>query len=825
MSSDTLKVFTVLSDGTDRYKAVTPRIEHMRNLIRNRVIRIDSERVEIVTASYKKTKNMPPAIRRAQATYDIAANMTCRVEDFEVIFGNIGQNFLGTGFWPENDGYEWLFNEIDVQKTWTFDEETRLWTKQGAGEQQIVSEETLQVFRDARDFWKDECITAKVNTYQPEWAEEIVYQCGAVMMGPPFAGVCTEGHLIAGYKKILEVGYAAIRKQAQDWLDDHVGFLMGDDPQKYLFYKSATLACDAATTMIQRYSKACSEKAAATEDPVRKAELEKMADSLMWISENPARTFWEAVQGTIMYHLLIILEARHPALGLGRIDQMWWPYLEKELKAETITMDQAQEIVDAFLLKLNCFYSSGPSYMSVVGGVGVTYQHVTIGGVDPDTGEDATNPITYMVLQTMGRLLLHDPATSLRIHKNTPRELWDAAFDMTQRVGGLPLFQNDDVLIDTLVKYGYERRDAMDYGFIGCQEAVGSGNDFPSCNHHNVYASITLTVALNNGVNPKTGKGGGLKTGYLYEMETFEEVKEAYYKQLKFQQDGLVSILNWAEMLNMWYRPEAVLSIGIEGCMENGVDCTKGGAKYNSYGGSNHGFATVADSLTTIRYMCFDKKLCTTRELYDAIMADWVGYEDLRQVIINDVPHYGNDDPYADEQMAWVINSYFEILGQYYSTRSPFFRPGLYGAAAHVAEGELCAATPDGRKGGTPVADATSPVQGRDMHGPTGVFNSTLCFDHHNLPNGMALNLKIHPSAIQGSDGASKLIDMVRSYFDRGGLEVQFNIIGTDIMKEAQKKPEEYHDLVVRIAGFSAYFVELTKGQQNDVISRYEHSF
>ena len=811
-------------DGDDYYGPVTERIAHQRELIRQKVIILDAHRVQIATETRKRCKNMPPMIVRAQATHDILSNMVCRIEDFELVFGNLGKAWFGSSMWPEDSGYGWLMHEIGQGELWKFDEEQQKYIRDLPGEEMELSKEDYDYYKDNFDFWQDECIVAKLNSYIPEWAPEILYRDDATIMGPPPLGFCTEGHLVAGYNNVLKKGFAAIKKVATDWMDEHRGWLMGDDAEKWMFYKSAVLACDGVITMIQHYAQTARDKAEACEDSERKAELLKMADSMDWIAYNPPRTFWEAVQLHTFYHLAVTIEAKHPAPGMGRCDQYWWPFLKKELEEGTMTLEKAQEIVDAFCLKLNNFCYARPLGMGKALGIGVTYQHVTIAGVDPDTGEDATNPITYMFLASLARLLIHDPTISVRFNKNSPAELWDACIKATQRVGGLPLFQNDEVLIPAMVEAGYELRDARDYGFIGCQEAVGCGNDMPYCNSHNVRVSVMLTCALNNGINPMTGHAGSLQSGYLYEMESFEEVKKAFYDQLKLHQDAMVSMLNWGEMLDMWYRPHAMLSIAMEGCMESGKDCTAGGAKYNSYGGSNHGFATVADSLTTIKWACFDKKICTTRELYDAWMANWEGYDELRQTILNDCPHYGNDDPYADEQMAWCISTYYELLSHYHSKRCKFFRPGLYSGAAHVDEGMLCYATPDGRLAGLPVADATSPCQGRDVNGPTSVFNSTLCFDHHKLLNGMALNIKIHPNSMQG-DGQQKLIDMVQSYFERGGLEVQFNIVGTDVMKAAQKDPESYKDLVVRIAGFSAYFVELSPEQQVDVISRNEHLF
>ncbi|MBR6522805.1 MAG: hypothetical protein IKT47_09055, partial [Oscillospiraceae bacterium] len=255
------------------------------------------------------------------------------------------------------------------------------------------------------------------------------------------------------------------------------------------------------------------------------------------------------------------------------------------------------------------------------------------------------------------------------------------------------------------------------------------------------------------------------------------------------------------------------------------VDIVCGGAKYNSYGSTAVGLATVADSLTTIKYMCFDKKLCTTRELFDAYMANWEGHEVLRQQILNEVPHYGNADPYADEEMKWVVDTYYEMCKECYSVRSKIFKGGLYSAASHVAQGYTTWATPDGRLAGTPIADAASPAQGRDKNGPTAVLQSALCFEHGKFMNGLAINIRIHPNALNGKDGIEKLKVLTQTYMNMGGMELQYNIVSSDTMRSAQADPEAYRDLVVRIAGYSAYFTELSLDCQNDLISRTENNF
>jgi formate C-acetyltransferase len=331
-------------------------------------------------------------------------------------------------------------------------------------------------------------------------------------------------------------------------------------------------------------------------------------------------------------------------------------------------------------------------------------------------------------------------------------------------------------------------------------------------------------MAINNGINPLNGEQASLHTGFLYNMQNIEEVREAIRQMGHYIFKMFISINNYAEHIAHYYNKQAPMSISIEGCMEKGKDCVDGGAKYNSYGGTATGLATLADSITTIKYMVFDKKLCTARELLEAVVANWEGYDQLRQRILAEVPHFGNGDPYADEEMQWVVDLYYEVCQECHSVRSKVYKSGLYGASDHVAQGYKTWGTPDGRKYPDPIADGASPAQGRDVTGPTSVFLSECCFNHHHFLGGIALNMKMHPSVLSNEEGIQKLSNATKTYFKNGGMEVQYNVVNTETLKLAQENPQEYRDLVVRIAGYSAYFIELGKDLQNDIISRNENT-
>lgn len=812
-----------------QFRPVSERMKLMHERVRERIFHVDSERSLIVTKASKKYESVIPAIKNALIFKAMCEEQTTRVEDHEILVANNTKYFCGTRLdprWSSGNTYVSLVEN----GVWKMGEDGLYHNPDTDALRLVMSQEDFEILRSLRDYWEGRTIADIAKAWQPEGFDEL-NRLGVRSFGENMPIVMMPaGHSTPGYSKILSTGYAALRQQARDWMDAHRNNLMGEDVEKYIFYNSVEIVCSGAITLLKRYAQTCYDAADRTEEPFRKAELMEMGDNLMWISENPVRTYWQACQATLLYEMMISMSGMIDIGSFGRFDQYTWPYLKADLEEGRITMDQAQEITDCFFMKINSFYNGDVGPLTVIIGIGNTYLHTTIGGVDPDTGEDASNPVTYMTLETLGRLSLHDPTVSLRINKNTPDKLWQCAFEVNRLVGGLPLFQNDDVIIPGAMKeLGFSLRDARDYALIGCQEITGSGNDYAAGNGttppeaYTQYSTI-LVMALNDGRNPYNNAQCSIHTGYLYEMESLDEVKEAWKKIARYVLKAQVTLENYIEHLFMYHDTHPILSISMEGCMERGIDVVCGGTKYNSYGSTAVGLATVADSLTTIKYMCFDKKLCSTRELYDAYMANWKGYEVLRQQILSSVPHYGNSDPYADEQMKWVVDTYYDICKECYSKRSKIFKGGLYSAASHVAQGYTTWATPDGRLAGMPIADAASPAQGRDKNGPTAVLDSALCFEHGKFMNGLALNIRIHPSAMNADDGIEKLRSLTQTYMQMGGMEVQYNIVSSDTMRAAQADPAAYRDLVVRIAGYSAYFNELSLDCQNDLIARTENN-
>lgn len=813
-----------------QFAPVTDRIWRYHDRIRNRVIRSDAERALLITEAYQKYEHLQPVIKRPLATKHVCEHMTCLVEAQDELFvGNRGKTFCGAGVNPEWAGEGWIPGMIESGAWGNVRADGFYHNPDEEDLNIIMSPKDYEALRGIRDYWKDHRITTSANAWQPEGYQEFA-ALGVSSFSPNFdvIGLAT-GHLTAGFPKIINVGYGAIRREAQDWCDAHKGNLMGDDVDKFMFYQSAIIACDAASTMVRRYSEEAFRQASLCADPARKKELTFMAEGLAWISEQPARNFWEACQAALLYMLFLEIDSCYPAMAFGRFDQYTWPFLKKDLETGLLTLEQAQVLVDSFFLKANCYYDLAHPFINMMVGLGNTYQHTTIGGCDPKTGEDASNPVTYMVLETLARLNQHDPTISLRVTKDTPADLWRLAIETSKIVGGLPLFQNDAVIIPSLVEnLEFSLEDARDYSLIGCQEIVGSGNDYPAPNGvpggtASIHFAAIFAMAINNGVNPINGADCGLHFGTLADMKSLDEVKAAFQKTSEYIFRWHMTMCHFAEQIEMREVPHAALSISMEGCMENGKDAVNGGCKYNSYGGTAPGLATIADSLTAIKYMVFDKELCSAEELYHAVMANWEGCEPLRQRIINEVPHFGNNEPYADTEMKWVLDMYVDLCSKVYSTRASYYKPGLYGAADHVSQGYHAWATPNGRRTGEPLADAASPSQGCDKCGPAAIFSSSEVYDNSKFLDGIALNIRLHPSTLSRDDGADKLREMMKIHFENGGMEAQFNVVSSETLRAAQQDPDKYKNLVVRIAGYSAYFVEMNRDLQNDIISRTEN--
>jgi formate C-acetyltransferase len=802
-------------------------------------IKINTERTKLYTDYYRAHPNEFPLLKRSGAVKHWAENCRANVFDDDIFVGTPGPDERSLGVYVDGDP-GWILGVIDEA---TF---KKAWQADNAAIK--MADEQREILAEAYDVWKDISIGrmfegAVTDDFYPAFGSGPCMSYFPDREGNTRISAGIQGHYVANFNKAVNVGFGEVRRQAKAKIDECSGKIFGDRAKKHVFYHSVVRVCDAAVTLARRYAENCRAKASAAAGPERRAELLAMADSLMWIMENPARTYREGLQAIVLYQLLLVADCQQHGQSMGRVDKYVGHLLERDLAEGTLTEAQAQELTDAFLLRvcdimvvhgimlnnekvIELNESGMNAYMAIYTGMTATGGIVlTLGGSNPD-GTDDCNAMTRMMLQSYGRMKVPDPTVALRIHKNTPGDVWRLAIESSKICGGMPQLVNDEVIIPSMMSWGFSHADAADYSIVGCVEPGGTGNEWSASGNdgaNSVWDMMeVIQLLINGGVSPRTGKTS-VRVPMLYEYGSFDEVKEAFAKIMEYCLDWTVSYASMYELAYSTFFPCIVASTMLDGCMESGKDATEGGAKYNRTGLTACGTSNTGDSLMAIKKLCFDDKTVSLRTLYDALKADWDGYENLRQTIINEVPHYGNDDDEVDGLASWALGQFADMIGSKYGPRGRYCG-GTFTMTAHIYFGMALDATPDGRKKGEPIADAISPRQGFDKNGPTAYLKSAAKLPHGSLSNGDQLNIRFSPTAVRGDAGADKLRELIATYFALGGMQVQFNVVGTDKLREAQRKPLENKDLIVRIAGFSTYFVTLAPDIQDDFITRTEQS-
>ncbi|MBR3555586.1 MAG: hypothetical protein IKN89_06720 [Oscillospiraceae bacterium] len=797
-------------------KPMTLRVQRIRQKYRTTKPRIDINRYRLVTEFYMNNPQLTGILKRAKNLRNLFENMPVLINEDEVIVGWQGTTYRCCALYPETS-FNWFMKELRADNI-----------RERSVDPYDIDPEDEKYLLETGDFWAKHSMSAITDEYIPRYYRDHLDGNGSVCFSAHDNCESPVGHFVANFWTATQKGFGAIREEALAKMArlEEEG-IFGDSIYQYNFYRAIDIVCEGIIHWSERYAAEALRQAEACTDPERKKELLEMADCLNWIMKNPCRNFHDALQCIYMYQLALCMDGQLHGISYGRVDQYLGRYYDQDIANGTITPEYAQELMDLFYLKVaecNKIWSegatkSGPGYTSG--------QLMTLGGVDRD-GRDATNAVTYMMLQASGRLVLHDPPQALRIHEGTPDELWEAAIETTKIAGGVPTFESDKVIIQALMKRGIPLEDARNYCLNGCVEPSVGGYEWaqPGGTGTESYLNIAnaFLMAINNGYAFTGGEARqfGPATGFLYDMKSMDEVLSAVKTAFDFFCKWQCSCINAWESMSSFHNPLPMLSATLEGCMENGRDCQAGGAKYNSTGNSCIGLGNVADSLNIIDYCCFREHMCTTRELYDALMANWEGYEELRQKINGIVPRYGNGDAQADKYVDFTASTYANAINSATGPRGNHFAAGCYPVTANVLFGYMTWATPDGRKSGEPLSDGISNVQGMDKNGPVSFLNSVLNFDQSLYGNGTLCNMKFHPTALKGADGLMKLRSIMETYFEEGGMELQLNIVSSDTLRDAQKHPENYKDLVVRVAGFSAYFVEVFKGCQDDLIRRTE---
>ena len=816
---------------------------------------IESARGLLVTESYKNTESLPTVLRRSAAFAHILRNIPIVIRDRELIVGSATVAPRGCQVFPEYS-YEWLEAEFDSVET-------------RAADPFYISEETKADLHGAYTYWKGKTCSDLAKSNMAPAAYEAFVTHGMFTPGNYFYNGI--GHVNVNYAKVLQIGYSGIKAEAQVALDK----LCVANPeyvQRYNFLTAVIESCDAVVEYAHRYAALAKEMAEKETDGERKAELLQIAKNCSRVPEFGASNFYEACQSFWFVQLLLQVESSGHSISPGRFDQYMYPFYQQDLVAGKITKEQAQELIDCVWVKLNDL-NKVRDWASAEGFAGYgMFQNLIVGGQN-EQGMDATNDLSYMCIEASMHVPLPQPSISIRVWNGTPQSLMIKAAALTRLGTGLPAYYNDEVIIPSMMSRGVSLEDARDYCIIGCVEPQKGGKTDGW--HDAAFFNMCrpLELVFSRGVDK--GVQIGPDTGDVTKMQTFEEFFDAYKTQQSYFIKLMVNANNAIDVAHATRCPLPFQSCMVADCIGRGKSLQEGGAIYNFTGPQGFGIANNTDGLLAIKQLVFEQKQVTMSELKEALNANFgygiqgdaaeritteiamqfasqgieiteevvkaiygevttangldgakkARYREIKRLIDETCPKYGNDIYEADMFAREVANTYTKEVEKYKNPRGGIFQAGLYPVSANVPLGAQTGATPDARLAFTPIADGISPASGRDVKGPTATANSVAKLEQDVASNGTLLNQKFHPSALAGMSGLTKFVALIRSYFDQKGMHMQFNVVTRETLLDAQKHPEKYKTLVVRVAGYSALFTTLSRSLQDDIINRTEQGF
>ena len=830
----------------------SPRITRLVDHLYEKMPVIESARARLITESYMETEGEPIITRRAKAFAHILRNIPIIIRDEELIVGSTTIAPRGCQTYPEYS-FQWLEDELDTVETRSADPF-------------YIAEETKEELRRVHKYWKGKTTSELATSYM---APEAIAAIDHNIFTPGNYFYNGVGHVTVKYEEVLAIGYEGIIAKAQAELDS---CKVGDEnyAKKSHFLNAVILSCQAVIQYAQRYAELALEMADRCRDQARKQELLVIARNCSRVPAKGATGFYEACQSFWFVQQLIQLESSGHSISPGRFDQYMYPYYKKDMEQGNISREYAQELMDCIWVKLNDLNKCRDA-ASAEGFAGYSlFQNLIAGGQDKD-GNDVTNDLSFMSIQASMHVHLPQPSLSVRVWNGTPHEFLIKAAELTRTGIGLPAYYNDEVIIPALQNRGLSLADAREYNIIGCVEPqkAGKTDGWHDAAFFNMCRPLELVFS--NGMDK--GVQVGVRTGDVTKMATFDEFYDAYKKQMEYFISLLVNADNAIDVAHGERCPLPFLSCMVDDCMKVGKSVQEGGAVYNFTGPQGFGIANMADALFAVRKLVYEEKKFTMAELKEAlawnygkgldeqsaadiaetvlgemkkagqtvdaqaataVISSLVGmkpepakaarFEEIHN-LIEEVPKFGNDIPEVDYFARDVAYTYTKPLQNYKNPRGGMYQAGLYPVSANVPLGGQTGATPDGRYAHTPVADGVSPSAGKDVKGPTAAATSVSRLDHFIVSNGTLFNQKFHPSALSGREGLEKFVALIRSYFDQKGMHMQFNVVDRETLLDAQKHPEKYKHLVVRVAGYSALFTTLSRSLQDDIIRRTEQGF
>ena len=814
---------------------------------------VDIERARYYTQAWKETEDAPPCLRAARALEETLRRMTIRIEDDELLVGVKTAKRLA-GVIPVERGE---FNTVIEQEL------DRL-VSRDRHRFHVTEEERRELTEDILPYWRGKTARARkiqlwkdAGIYEPQTMSLTALR-GAVKgmgwknlarlgkltvggslrnaaklasMGRELAGLRpnlaltvfdVQGHLVPGHRRVLELGFEGIGRWAGERLEE----LDPADPsyeESRDFLQAVQVVAGAVGDYSLRYAR-LAERMAEEAEGERRVELLEIAERCRRVPARPPRTFMEALQCVWMTQVAMCISyGMAEILSLGRVDQYLFPFYRADLEAGRINRERALEAVEEFYVKLATFLimlvEIGKDTASEMG---VGSNTLTVGGLDR-AGNDATNEVSYLFLEAHENLKALANNLCIRISPRTPRDFLLRACESYRYTSGQAFF-NDALVVEELVADGYALEDARDYSIVGCVEPTSTGNTFGCTAGNDISLVGVLEMALNEGRAVITGTRVGAPTPDPAGFRDFADVQRAFAEQLAHNVDKLVRAVEAKDRAHAESFPSPLVSATLEGCLEKATDMTRGGARYNFGSITGRGLGTVANSLAALRWAVFERRMLSMQEMVGHLRDNFKGAEALRQELLRKAPKYGTDDPGADELARWVTEVFCREVRKHPCGRGGFYRPGIFSYGVHVADGMSLGATPDGRKAGEPVSNGISPVNATETAGPTAVLRSAASAGGALLSDGTALNIRLSPSLLGTHEQAEKLASMIEAYFALGGRHVQFNVVDTRTLKDAQAHPEDYPDLVVRVSGYCAYFTDLGRSIQDDIIARTEFS-
>lgn len=795
------------------FGSLTERMKEFREEVLDEKPYIDAERAILATEAYKENLNQPRVMTRARMLKKILENMSIYIEDKSLLAGNQATKNRNAPIFPEYT-MEFVMNELDL-------------FEKRDGDVFYITEETKQQLREIAPFWENNNLRARGEALLPEEVSVFMETGVFGMEGKLNAG---DAHLAVNYQRILTDGLKGYEKRVQE-CKAALDLTDPDSIDKHVFYNAVLTVLDAVHTFSFRYSILAKERAEKEKNPVRKAELMEMSRICAKVPYEPAESFREAVQSVWFIQLILQIESNGHSLSYGRFDQYMYPYYSKDMREGKITESEALELLTCLWIKTLTVNKVRSLAHTLSSAGSPMYQNVTIGGQTTDK-KDAVNALSFLVLKSVAQTRLTQPNLTVRYHTNINKKFFDECIEVMKLGFGMPALNNDEIIVPSFIDWGVKEDDAYNYSAIGCVETAVPGKWGYRCTGMSyINFPRVLLCTMNNGVDLTSKKRFTKGYGFFTEMESYEELLAAWDKTVREMTRYSVIVENAIDKASERDVPDVLCSALTDDCISRGKTIKEGGAVYDFISGLQVGIANMANCLAAIKKLVYDEKKITREQLWNAILDDFQSPENrkIQEMLINEAPKYGNDNDYVDQLIVEAYDSYIDEIKKYPSTR---YKRGPIGGiryagtssiSANVGQGMGTMATPDGRNAFEPLAEGCSPAHNTDKNGPTAVFKSVSKLRTEKITGGVLLNQKMTPQMLSTEENKQKLEMLIRTFFNRlHGYHVQYNIVSKETLLDAQQHPEKYKDLIVRVAGYSAFFNVLSRKTQDDIIGRTE---